>query len=306
MLRNALKACQAVGKLPHSVAAVQMSSFTDSYKFETLAVTSPKPFVLHVEFNRPDKLNMMNVQMWTDMADCFRKAAYDENVRSIIFSGKGRMFCAGLDLAEAAIHLGPKPDLDIARKGFEMYKFIGLAQESVSSIEKCLKPVIVAVHGACIGGAMDVITACDIRLSTEDAYFCVKEIDVGLAADVGTLQRLSKVIGSDSLARELCYTGRKMKSDEARSCGLVSKVVKDQDELLKDATELASVIASKSPVAVQGTKHNLIYSRDHSVPESLEYIKAWNASMLQTEDIMKSAQAFMMKKTPADVTFSKL
>ena len=240
------------------------------------------------------------------MTDCFKKAAYDENVRSIIFSGRGRLFCAGLDLQEAAVHLGPKPDQDIARKGFQMYKFIGLAQESVSGIERCMKPVIVAVHGGCIGGAMDVITACDIRLCTEDAFFAVKEIDVGLAPDVGTLQRLSKVVGSDSLARELCYTGRKMKSDEARSSGLVSRVATDKDEMIKQAIDLAVEIASKSPVAVQSTKHNLIYSRDHSVPESLEYIKAWNATMLQTEDIMKSAQAFMMKKTPADVTFAKL
>jgi len=181
-----------------------------------------------------------------------------------------------------------------------------LAQESVTGIERCMKPVIAAIHGGCIGGAMDVVTACDIRMCTEDAFFSVKEIDVGLAADVGTLQRLSKVIGSDSLARELCYTGRKLKSVEAQTSGLVSKVHKDKDEMLKNAISLAVEIASKSPVAVQSTKHNLIYSRDHSVPESLEYIKAWNATMLQTEDIMKSAQAYMMKKTPADVTFSKL
>ncbi|CAK8686169.1 unnamed protein product [Clavelina lepadiformis] len=283
-----------------------MSTTADEYKFTTLSVNSPKPYVLHIQLDREEKHNTMNHAMWKDMTDCFSKASDDENVRSIVLSGKGRLFTAGLDLMEAAQNFSSSPDQDVARRGFKMAKYIGLAQESCSAIERCMKPVVVAIHGACIGGGMDVITACDIRLCAENAYFSIKEVDVGLAADMGTLQRLPKIIGNDSLVRELSYTARKIGSNEALSCGLVSKVYKDDKELMENALQLAAFIATKSPVAVQSTKVNLNYARNHSIPEGLEFMKSWNATMLQTEDIMKSAGAFMQKKTPADVEFSKL
>jgi len=285
--------------------AVRMSSST-IYKYEHLDVSFPSEFVMHVEFDRPDKLNSMNVPMWEEMAQCFHKADKDEDVRAIVLSGKGRMFTAGLDLLEAAQQLPRKEENDVARHAFFLHKFIGIAQESCTSIDKCLKPVISAVHGACIGGGVDVITACDVRMCTKDAFYSVKEVDVGLAADLGSLQRLTKIIGSDSLVRELCYTGRRMKADEAERAGLVSKVFADKEELMKGALELAADIATKSPVAVQSIKLNLNYSRDHSVDEGLQFIRSWNASMLQTEDLMKSAQALLTKKTPKDVKFSKL
>ncbi|XP_059816554.1 delta(3,5)-Delta(2,4)-dienoyl-CoA isomerase, mitochondrial-like [Hypanus sabinus] len=127
-----------------------------------------------------------------------------------------------------------------------------------------------------------------------------------MAADVGTLQRLPKVIGNASLVSELVYTARKMMADEAMRCGLVSRVFQDKENMLDGAFDLASEIASKSPLAVQGTKLNMIYSRDHSVKEGLDYIATWNMSMLQTEDLVKSAQAAMEKKSPRDITYSKL
>uniref|UniRef100_A0A8C4WS76 Enoyl CoA hydratase 1, peroxisomal n=1 Tax=Eptatretus burgeri TaxID=7764 RepID=A0A8C4WS76_EPTBU len=195
---------------------------------------------------------------------------------------------------------------DTARKSWHLRQFIKQCQDSFSVLEKCLKPVIAAVHGACIGGGIDMITACDIRLCTHDAWFQVKEVDIGLAADVGTLQRLPKVIGNRSLVCELAYTGRKMMSDEAHCCGLISQIFQDKDSMMDGAFELASEIASKSPVAVQGTKRNLLYSRDHTIQDSLEYMAAWNMSMLQTDDVVKSAGAVMQKKTSKEVTFSKL
>ncbi|XP_039270795.1 delta(3,5)-Delta(2,4)-dienoyl-CoA isomerase, mitochondrial-like isoform X2 [Styela clava] len=277
-----------------------------NYKFETLAVTSPKDFVLHVELNRPDKLNAMNNQMWSDMISCFDIAAKDSNVRAIVVSGKGRMFTAGLDLMAAASSLAPDPNSDVARNAFRIHGFIKFAQESCNSIERCSKPVLVSVHGGCVGGGVDLITACDVRLCTNESYFCAKEIDVGLAPDVGTLQRLPKVIGNDSVARELCLTARKLEADEAKQIGLVSRVYDDKDSMMEAAMELASLIATKSPVAVQSTKIHMNYSRDHTTQEGLDYMASWNAAMLQTEDITKSAQAFMAKKTPADVEYSKL
>ncbi|XP_078484522.1 delta(3,5)-Delta(2,4)-dienoyl-CoA isomerase, mitochondrial-like isoform X1 [Ciona intestinalis] len=302
VLVSSIQAAKCTGLINSTKA---MSSFVDSYKFETLAVSSPKTNVLHIEFNRPEKMNTMTTGMWQEMVECFNKASIDENVRSIVLSGRGKLYTAGLDLVEAASSLAPSGN-DVAREAFRMYKFIGLAQESCSAIEKCMKPVITAVHNGCLGGGMDVISACDIRLCDKDAYFSVKEVDVGLAADMGSLQRLPRILGNDSLIRDLCFTGRKMKSDEAKSCGLVSTVYEDKEKMMEGAFELAELIATKSPVAVQSIKVSLNYGRNHSVNSGLEHIRSWNAAMLQTEDIMKSAQALMMKKTPADVKYSKL
>lgn len=288
----------------HKSCTAAMSS--ETYDFQHLSVSFPNTYVMHVEFDRPDKLNSMNVKMWEEMSDCFKKAGEDEDVRAIVLSGKGRMFTCGLDLMEAAQQLPRKDDVDVARHAFYLHKFIGIAQDSCTSIDKCLKPVISAVHGPCIGGGVDVIAATDIRFCTEDAFYSVKEVDVGLAADLGSLQRLSRIIGSDSLVRDLCYTGRRMQADEAKSCGLVSKVFADKDAMLESSLELATEIASKSPVAVQSIKLNLNYSRDHSVDEGLHFMRSWNASMLQSEDLMKSAQALLMKQKPKDVKFSKL
>uniref|UniRef100_UPI00398F1BD3 delta(3,5)-Delta(2,4)-dienoyl-CoA isomerase, mitochondrial isoform X2 n=1 Tax=Pristiophorus japonicus TaxID=55135 RepID=UPI00398F1BD3 len=277
-----------------------------SYDFETLRVSQARDDVLHVELNRPEKRNAMNKTLWREMVECFNRIAQDSDYRAVVVSGAGKMFTAGIDLMDMAGDvLQPKED-DTARRAWHMRNTIRQYQESFSVIEKCPKPVIAAVHSACIGGGVDLITACDIRLCSQDAWFQVKEVDIGMAADVGTLQRLPKVIGNASLVRELVYTARKMMADEALSCGLVSRVFQDKEAVLEGAFEMASEIASKSPVAVQGTKLNLIYSRDHSVQEGLDYIATWNMSMLQSEDIVKSAQAAMEKKSPKDVPYSKL
>uniref|UniRef100_UPI00358EFE84 delta(3,5)-Delta(2,4)-dienoyl-CoA isomerase, mitochondrial n=1 Tax=Myxine glutinosa TaxID=7769 RepID=UPI00358EFE84 len=273
---------------------------------ETLLVTQPRPHVLHVEMNRPEKLNAMNKAFWREMVTCFDKIADDQDCRAVVLSGAGKLFTAGLDLQDMAGDLLNMEGEDTARKSWHFRQFIKQCQNTFSVLEKCLKPVIAAVHGACIGGGIDMITACDIRLCTTDAWFQVKEVDIGLAADVGTLQRLPRVIGNRSLVCELAYTGRKLMSDEAHYCGLISRIFQDKDSMMDGAFELASEIASKSPVAVQGTKHNLLYSRDHTIQDSLEYMAAWNMSMLQTDDIVKSAGAVMQKKSSKEVVFSKL
>ncbi|XP_071979753.1 delta(3,5)-Delta(2,4)-dienoyl-CoA isomerase, mitochondrial [Engystomops pustulosus] len=277
-----------------------------SYNYETLKVTSPADHIFHVEINRPEKRNAMNKAFWREMVLCFRALGEDSNCRAVVISGAGKMFTSGIDLMDLASEfLQPQED-DAARIAWNIRKKICEYQESFSVIEKCTKPVIAAVHNGCIGGGVDLVTACDIRYCSQDAYFQVKEVDVGLAADVGTLQRLPNIIGNRSLVNELAFTARKMMSDEALSSGLVSRVFPDKSSLLGAAFDLASEIASKSPIAVQGTKVNLLYSRDHSVKESLDYMATWNMSMLQTQDITASAQAALQKKTPKDVTFSKL
>ncbi|XP_075042936.1 delta(3,5)-Delta(2,4)-dienoyl-CoA isomerase, mitochondrial [Mixophyes fleayi] len=277
-----------------------------SYNYDTLKVTTPADHIFHVEINRPEKRNAMNQAFWREMVLCFRALTDDANCRAVVISAAGKMFTSGIDLTDlAGDFLNPQED-DTARIAWNMRKKIFEYQKSFSVIEKCTKPVIVAVHNACIGGGVDLVCACDIRYCTQDSYFQVKEVDVGLAADVGTLQRLPSIIGSRSLVNELAFTARKMMSDEALSSGFVSRVFPDKPSLLLAAFDLASEIVSKSPVAVQGTKVNLLYARDHSVQESLDYMATWNMSMLQTQDIIKSAQAIMQKKTTKDVTFSKL
>ncbi|KAI0241883.1 Delta(3,5)-Delta(2,4)-dienoyl-CoA isomerase, mitochondrial [Lamellibrachia satsuma] len=275
----------------------------ENYNFETLKVTQPKDFVLHVELNRPEKRNAMNTAFWREMVQCFQTISTDKDCRAVVVSGAGKMFTSGIDLIDAAGILAGDAEDDISRKATKLHGIIQSFQQSFTSIEKCPKPVIAAVHSACIGGGIDLISACDIRYCTQDAWFQIKEVDIGLAADVGTLQRLPKIVGNDSLVRELTYTARRMMSDEAQQCGLVSRTFPDKESMVTGALETAALIALKSPVAVQGTKINLVYSRDHSVDESLRYIAAWNQCMLQSEDLVKAVTAVMEKTPPV---FSKL
>uniref|UniRef100_A0A8C2REQ2 Delta(3,5)-Delta(2,4)-dienoyl-CoA isomerase, mitochondrial n=1 Tax=Capra hircus TaxID=9925 RepID=A0A8C2REQ2_CAPHI len=257
------------------------------HSYESLRVTAAQKHVLHVQLNRPEKRNAMNKAFWREMVVCFNKIAEDSDCRVVVISGAGKMFTSGIDLMDMASDLLQPAGDDTARISWHLHSLITRYQETFSVIEKCPKPVIAAIHGGCIGGGVDLITACDIRYSTQDSFFQVKEVDIGLAADVGTLQRLPKVIGNQSLVNELAYTARKMMADEALESGLVSRLFPDKETMLDAAFTLAAEISSKSPVAVQSTKINLIYSRDHSVTESLNYMKSWNMSMLQTKDVMK-------------------
>ncbi|KZS03860.1 Delta-Delta-dienoyl-CoA isomerase [Daphnia magna] len=296
----------AVRKLTTTKANMATSSFSNKYKFETLLVSTPREYVYHVELNRPQQFNTMNSAFWREMVECFQAISEDSDCRVVVLSANGKHFTAGLDLTD----MGPLMETvlgngDVARKFRTLQQFIKSYQLSFTSVEQCNKPVIAAVHGGCIGGGVDLITAADIRFCTQDAFFQIKEVDIGLAADVGTLQRLPKVIGSDSLVRELAYTARKMFADEAAQAGLVSRVLSDKEIMLKVALEIASAIADKSPVAVQGSKHNLNYARDHSIEEGLNYMVIWNAAMLQSEDLRVAAMASMDRKGPPP-SFSKL
>ncbi|XP_023142429.1 delta(3,5)-Delta(2,4)-dienoyl-CoA isomerase, mitochondrial isoform X1 [Amphiprion ocellaris] len=294
--------------LPAQVAVRAMSSSGGpTSPYTSLAISRPAESITHVELHRPKKLNAMNKAFWREMVECFTEIAEDRDCRVVLVSGAGKMFTAGMDLMDFAEDaFQPGDDNDTGRTSWNIRNMLHRYQETFSVIEKCPKPVLVAVHGACIGGGVDLITACDIRLCTQDTWFQVKEVDIGMAADVGTLQRLPKVIGSRSLVNELALTARKMYADEAKSSGLVSRVFADKETMMAGALELAGDIAARSPLAVQGTKINLVYSRDHSVAEGLEYMAAWNMSMLQSQDVMKSAQAVMEKKSPKEVVFSKL
>jgi len=275
------------------------------YKFETLSVTETKPFVYHVIFNRPDRLNAFNATMWFEIGKCFNDLSYDSNCRAIVLSANGKHFTAGLYLMDA-MKIGQElgNHEDVARKANFLEQKIKAYQNSISSLENCQKPVIAAIHSACVGAGVNLIAAADIRYCTDDAWFTVKEVDIGMAADVGALQRLPKIIKSQSFVRELCFTARKFDSKEAFEHGVVSKVYKTKDELINGAIQLGEIIASKSPVAVQATKRNLIYSMDHTTQEGLDHICEINKLNLQSEDFVNATIAGATKGNPP--VFAKL
>jgi len=270
------------------------------YKFETLTVVKDeKTHVAHVMLSR-DKLNAMNQTFWRECRECFTQLNQDKDVRCIVISSKGKVFTAGLDLTDGMLK---SEEEDFARRAFSVRQEIMLMQDSFTAIENCKQPVIAAVHSACIGGGVDLICACDFRYCTKDAYFTIKEVDVGLAADVGTLQRMPKIVGNEGLVRELAYTARKFPAQEALEAGFINRIFDTQELLIEGALKVAAEIAAKSPVAIYGTKRFLNHARDHTIAEGLEYAALWNISMLNTEDLALSFQASMQKKT---ATFSKL
>ncbi|XP_066959336.1 delta(3,5)-Delta(2,4)-dienoyl-CoA isomerase, mitochondrial [Macrobrachium rosenbergii] len=272
------------------------ASASKGYSFETLAVTSPRENVYHVELNRPDALNAMNSTFWREVGKCFNQLALDPDCRAVVLSGSGRLFTSGLDMSDLGDIIGVvTSDEDVARKSRKLLGLIEEFQDSFSAMERCPKPVIAAIHSACVGGGVDLICSADIRYCTSDAWFQVKEVDIGLAADVGTLQRLPKIVGNESLVRELAFSARKVFAAEAERCGLVSRVFEDKESMVKGALDMAETIAGKSPVAVQNTKTSLVYARDHSVQEGLDYMKLLNMAMLQSEDLRIAAMAQMSK-----------
>lgn len=251
--------------------------------------------IAHVAINRPDKVNSLHQKAWDEMKELFESLSYNEEVRVIVLSGEGKHFCAGIDVS-MLMNISNFADKGCeARKREHFIKGLQYLQECVSSIEKCKKPVLAAIHSGCIGGGVDIASACDMRYCTEDAFFTIKEVDMGLVADIGTMQRLPKIIPY-GIAAEMAYTGRKVFGPEAKSFGLTNNCYADKASMMEAVMNMAALIASKSPVVIRGTKHILQHTRDHSVDEGLQYIQAWNAAMIYSDDLMESFQAFMQKR----------
>ncbi|MBD63087.1 MAG: enoyl-CoA hydratase [Gammaproteobacteria bacterium] len=257
--------------------------------------------IANLILNRPDEFNTMVRKFWVELPEVLEEINRNSEIRVVIMSSTGKHFCAGMDLAAFSNGVENIPEdkkPDHARVGETLYRSAKELQGYISTLEEIRVPVIAAVQGACVGGALDLITACDIRLASQDAFFCIQEINIGMAADVGTLQRLPRII-PDSKMRELAYTGRRMLSNEAKESGLVSDVYKTQKEMLKAANEMASEIATKSPIAIYGLKAVMNYSRDHSISDSLDFNALWSGAMLSGKD-MKEAMAANIEKRDAN------
>lgn len=250
--------------------------------------------VAHIAMNRPDKANGMTPDFWADLPRLVRELETDMSVRVVLISGNGKHFTGGMDLASFN-DIAKLTTHEAGRAAYAMRKLILKLQDTFNALENARFPVIAAIHGACVGAGIDMTSACDIRLASEDAFFSIEEINIGMAADVGTLQRLPKLM-APGIVKELAYTGRRFTAREAAGWGFVNSVHADREAVLAAAVELAKTIAIKSPLAIAGIKKAVDYARDHSVSDSLEHIAAWNAGMLRPEDMMKAIQSKMARQ----------
>jgi Delta3,5-Delta2,4-dienoyl-CoA isomerase len=272
-----------------------------NFRFLSIQIPDSSPHVAWVSLNRPNKRNAISAAMWKEIGAAFSQLGrLGDNCRCVVICGEGKAFTAGLDISDSSILTTGSEGMDAARRGLSFLPKIIEMQASLSAIEECPLPVIAAIHGSCIGAGVDLISCCDIRLAQVGSMFSVREVQLGLAADVGTLQRLPKITGCDSRVRELCYTGEIFDHTEALRLGLVSRVCED---VLRDALDLANRIAFNSPVAVMGTKQSLVYSRDHTVKEGLNHIATHNALALMTDDI---PLAFMAASNKGEPQFSSM
>jgi enoyl-CoA hydratase len=261
--------------------------------------------VAHIRLNRPDDLNSMVREFWTELPEIVRGLDARGDVRAIVVSSTGRHFSAGMDLGvftsgDTAITPGDAHEMGRVRARLRQTAL--MLQESFTAFERVRMPVLVAIQGGCIGGAVDMVTAADMRYATADAFFVIQEINIGMTADVGTLQRLPKII-PDGVAREMAYTGRRLSAQRALEVGLINEIFPTHEELVAGVLDIARDIASKSPLAIWGTKEMLLYSRDHSVADGLNHIATWQTGMFQPSDMVET---FTAKAEGRDPVFPDL
>jgi enoyl-CoA hydratase len=257
--------------------------------------------VAHVRLNRPDAMNSMVPAFWMELPRIISEIDDEASARAIVISSTGKHFSAGMDLAVFTGGGGGQATAggsgEAGRRRAYLRQSAMMLQDSFNAFERARMPVLAAIQGGCVGGAVDMVTACDSRYATDDAFFVIQEINIGMTADVGTLQRLPKLI-PEGVARELAYTGRRMPAARAKEVGLVNEVFPTQGEMLEAVMEIAHDIASKSPLAIWGTKEMINFTRDHSVADALNYIATWQTGMFQPADMAESFAAKTDKRDP--------
>ena len=262
--------------------------------------------VAHVQLSRPDELNSMTPAFWRELPEIVTAISDEATARAIVISSTGKHFSAGMDLAVfgggGSSSLGAAGESEPGRRQARTRSHARVLQWTFTALERARMPVIAATQGGVIGAGVDLITACDLRYASADSFFCVQEINIGMTADVGTLQRLGKVV-PEGFAREMAYTGRRVPAARAFEAGLVQQVFPDHDALVAGALETAREIAAKSPLAIWGTKVAMNFARDHTVDDALEQIATWQAGMFQPGDM---AEAFTARAEKREAVFPEL
>lgn len=255
-----------------------------------------KDHIAHIVLNRPEKMNAMNRDFWSDLPDIVREIDEGALARVIVISSTGKHFTSGMDLSVFT----SGPDMagkETGRVRANLMQTVLKLQKTFSCLDEARMPVLMAVQGGCIGGGVDFASACDMRYCTKDAFFCIQEINIGMTADVGTFPRLPHLM-PQGLVRELAYTGRRLFAEEAKSCGFVNAVFDTQEEMLAAVMGIAKDIAARSPLAVYGSKEMINYARDHSIADGLKHIAVWQTGMFQPHDMMESFAAKAEKREP--------
>lgn len=249
--------------------------------------------------NRPEARNAFNSAIWEEFPDAVAGLDADPAVRVIVVAARGEAFTVGLDLKEygPALAGGWSGGAANVSGRMETLRQIKHMQRTPSALADSPKPVIAAIHGYCLGAGVDLITACDIRLATSDAVFSVRESRMGLVADLGTIQRLPRIVPRGH-ANELIFSGRDFTGDEAASIGLVNRLFDGVDDLHKEAAELATSIAANSPLVVQGAKAVMAATETAPVAAALDYVAVWNSAFLHSEDLAEAVAAFLEKRPP--------
>ena len=282
-------------------------------RFSYLSITyhDSLPFVTIVTLNRPRKRNAINAKMWKEIGIAFNQVgSIGDGCRCVLLVGSGKGFCGGIDTSDEKFFSGiinnndndDDDTQDMARRSLAFKSQILEMQAAFTAVEECSVPVVCRIHGACVGAGIDLACCADMRICSSDTKFSIREVRLGLAADVGTLQRFPKLVGFGSRVRELCLTGDDFSAQDALNIGFVSRVCKTAN-LNNTAIDICRRICINSPVAVAVTKESLNYSRDHTVKEGLEHIALYNSTALMSEDLVKS---FMMSRGSREVQFSPM
>ena len=277
--------------------------------------------VCEIILSRPKKLNAMGPAFFSQLEECVDRATEDDETRVILIHAQGKAFTAGLDLSEAMQGgvLGGDASLSTAEKSARFVRHLREYQRPFLKLsEQVMKPVIVALHGAVVGGGVDLACSCDVRLASADAFLSIREVKVGLTADIGTLQRVGRLMNA-SAASEMAFTGNDFTAEQMKTWGFLSHVYPTQgeririnnweskgslflpfslDTLMREARRMAADMAAQSPLVLHGIKNSMNYARDHSVAEGLQQIQLWNAAFIQSPDLVEAMTAFFEKRKP--------
>lgn len=252
--------------------------------------------IAHIRLIRPGELNSMIPAFWTELPEVIEELESGSGLRVVVISSTGRHFTSGMDVS--VFQGGDQLNTSTAVDREKLRRLILKLQDAFNCLERCRVPVIAAIQGGCIGGGVDMVSACDLRFATTSAFFCIQEINLAMMADLGTLQRLPKLI-PEAIVRELAYTGERLSAERAKACGLVNEVFESEQEMHDHVLSVAKQIAARSPLAIAASKAAITYARDHSVNDALGNAADLQAAVFDGHQILECFKAKEEKREPA-------